>query len=144
LRGGAGNDVLVGGNGDDILRAGRGHNLLIGGDGADKLVDWRGQSIMISGTTSFDNDQSALFAIMSEWTSDKSMGTRMADLSGTGHGSSFDHRLNGNYFLQTTGTNPTVRKDAFANRLYASLDNDWLFAGPNDRVHTHHGEHEDD
>ena len=44
-----------------------------------------------------------------------SLATRIANLSGNGTGTSFDQRLNGSYFLRTSGPNATVFDNASSN-----------------------------
>ena len=133
LHGGGGNDVLVGGNGAAVLIAGKGRDLLIGGNGTARLHAHGDQDILIGGSTAFDHDETALAAIMAEWTSDHDRDTRIANLSGTGTGPDFDSRLNGNYFLTSDGPDPTVFVDQARDVLYVR-DIDWWFAGENDRV----------
>jgi hypothetical protein len=130
---GDGNDVLVGGTGNDTLIGGRGRDLLIGGGGKDVLFSESDQNIVIGGSTAFDQDQAALAAIMAEWTSDHDRNTRIANLSGTGSGPSFDSRLNGNIFLTANGAAATVLDDGVRDRLYVE-ELDWWFAGVHDKV----------
>jgi uncharacterized delta-60 repeat protein len=140
LMGGSGNDVLIGGAGDDILIGHGGRDLLIGGTGNDLLVGGPGEDILIGGTTAFDANDRALAAVMAEWTSAHSFAARVANLSGTGVGSSFANRLNGNVFLTATGKNPTVFDDHAHNRLHGSSDHSWLFMfdrHQGDRQHDH-------
>ena len=66
---GIGNDVLVGGSGNDVLMGGTGKNLLIAGGGADNVVGGTNQDLIIGGSTTYDNNLTALAAIMAEWTS---------------------------------------------------------------------------
>ena len=52
IDGGAGNNFLVGGRGNDVLKVtGSGNNVLIGGYGADKLTGGRGQDCLVANTT---------------------------------------------------------------------------------------------
>jgi hypothetical protein len=134
LRGGGGYNVLVGGPGNDVLVGGRGRNLMIGGSGADRLMPGQGESLMIAGTTAFDHNERALFAIMQEWNSTDSRSIRIANLCGTGHGLSFLHRLNGNFFLRMSGPNATVFGDQSHDVLFVRPGLDWYFADLGDRV----------
>ena len=136
LVGGDGNDTLVGGNGNDLLIGGKGNDLLIGGN-SDEEGDSQGDGgshLLVSGFTAFDNDQTALMGIMREWTSGHNLATRIANLSGNGTGTSFDQRLNGSYFLRTSGPNATVFDDYLRNVLYVRDTVDWWLAGRNDKV----------
>ncbi|MEO2032169.1 MAG: choice-of-anchor U domain-containing protein [Planctomycetaceae bacterium] len=67
LRGGKGNDVLVGGADDDRLDGKACRDLLIGGLGADKIKGQKDEDILIAGETPVDNNLAALCHIMSEW-----------------------------------------------------------------------------
>jgi Ca2+-binding RTX toxin-like protein len=49
--GGAGNDVLIGGDGDDNLLGGAGDDVLIGGEGTDLLDGGPGDDVLIGGET---------------------------------------------------------------------------------------------
>ncbi|MCY2963858.1 MAG: alkaline phosphatase D family protein, partial [Planctomycetota bacterium] len=64
LTGGNGANVLLGGAGNDVLTGGTRRDLLIGGLGIDKLSGNGDEDLLIGGTTSFDNRESALAAIM--------------------------------------------------------------------------------
>jgi Ca2+-binding RTX toxin-like protein len=134
LKGGGGNNVLLGGNGDDTLTGGKGLNLLIGGDGADRLVGNGGDDILIGGRTDFDDNQAALYALMAEWTSPRSYADRVANLRGSGSGP----RLNGNDFLQSTGSGATVFDDGFADQLTGAAGSDWFFIGLGDTITDQH------
>ncbi|TMQ31846.1 MAG: hypothetical protein E6K70_21835 [Planctomycetota bacterium] len=90
--------------------------------------------LLIGGSTAFDNDQTALIAIMREWTSGHDLATRIADLSGTASRTSFNQRLNGNYFLRMSGPGATVFDDYVRNVLYVRDSLDWWFAGENDKL----------
>src|SRR5262249_34930902 len=107
---------------------------MIGGSGADWLIPGRGESLMIAGTTAFDSNENALFAIMQEWNSAPSRATRLADLSGTGQDTSFSHRLNGNFFLRSGGLNGTVVADQSRDVLFVRPGFDWYFADAGDTV----------
>ena len=50
LDGGRGDDVLIGGGGPDRLRGGAGHDTLIGGAGNDFLGGDRGEDVLVAGT----------------------------------------------------------------------------------------------
>ena len=134
LEGGGGDNVLVGGAGNDTLIGGRRRDLLIGGKGKDTLRGKADSDLLIGGSTAFDNDQTALIAIMREWTSGHDLATRIADLSGTASRTSFNQRLNGNYFLRMSGPGATVFDDYVRNVLYVRDSLDWWFAGENDKL----------
>jgi Ca2+-binding RTX toxin-like protein len=126
LLGGAGNDLLLGGAGDDSLTGGQGRDILIGGTGADTLTGGPADDLLIAGSTAYDADEAALYAVMAEWTSARDYATRTANLSGTGTGS----RLNGNYFLRVTDdvATTTVFDDVSADVLTGGGGQDWFFA----------------
>jgi hypothetical protein len=128
LNGGGGANVVVGGDGDDMLVGGSNRDILIGGRGADRLVGNGGEDLLIAGYTAFDGDYAALCAILAEWNSSRSYATRVANLQGTGSGSTFASRLNGNYFLTASGSGRTVFDDGDADVLTGSAGRDWFFA----------------
>ena len=75
IDGGAGNDTLSGGNGNEILLGGEGNDtlygyggrdLLIGGLGSDQLYGGTGDDIVAGGYTTLNGDE--LFLILAEWT----------------------------------------------------------------------------
>jgi len=116
----AGN-VLVGGAGADRLTGGRGRDILIGGLGSDTLQAGSGGDILIGGTTSYDNNASALAAVLAEWSrTDIDYSTRIAQLTGTSTGGQ-----NGTYLLNAG----TVQTDGSTNYLYGGSGLDWYFAG---------------
>jgi ELWxxDGT repeat protein len=89
LHAGAGNDLLVGGGGDNILVGGTGddvligsgkRNVLIGGLGSDLLIG-TGDDLMIAGATLYDDNSAALDAILLEWERAIPLASRVADLS---------------------------------------------------------------
>lgn len=81
LAGGAGNDILVGGNGDDLLSGGRGRDILVGDSGSDWLFGNRGEDIVVAGTT--DNDLDDLAAVLAVWADESiSYADRVDMLSG--------------------------------------------------------------
>jgi hypothetical protein len=62
------NSIIEGGPGADDIRGGRGLDLLIGGTGPDFIKGRPDGDILIAGTTSYDGNAPALYAIMDEWT----------------------------------------------------------------------------
>jgi len=79
-----GNNVLVGGNGNDTLIAGTNHDLLLGGAGSDQLTAGSSQAILIGGITDYDANEAALAAIIDEWSrTDESYEQRVDHLLGT-------------------------------------------------------------
>ena len=117
LVGGAGNDVLLGGAGRDRLVGGAGRDLLIGGAGRDQLAGGRGDDILIGGATQHDANDEALLAVMSEWSADRPVADRIANLRAGGG-------LNGSVTLNPA----TVSADAVMDRLCGGLGDDWLWS----------------
>ena len=81
--------------------------------------------ILIAGRTTFDDIDAALAGILAEWTSSRDYATRVANLQGTGSGTDYDNRQNGNYFLQA---NTTVLDDGIQDVLTGSSGQDWFWA----------------
>jgi Ca2+-binding RTX toxin-like protein len=83
LNRGNGKNILVGGAGNDSLTGGSGRDILIGGIGADTLTGNGDDDILIAGTTDYDANAAALFALMNEWgRTDESYSTRVSNLLG--------------------------------------------------------------
>jgi streptogramin lyase len=125
LKGGGGANLLVGGEGDDLLVGSGNRDVLIGGAGADRIVGQAEQDLLIAGSTAFDANLAALCAIVDEWNSSRDYATRVANVMGTGSGSGWAARLNGNYFLTVGGT---VFDDGARDVLTGSADQDLFFA----------------
>jgi hypothetical protein len=123
VTGSQGNDILVGDANPNVLRGGTGRNLIIGGGGPDQLYGGGGDNIQIAGTTAYDQDLTALAALMKEFTrTDLNFHQRVDHLmNGTG--------LNGSYVLNTDPTlGPvTVFDDGVADVLNAGGGLDWFF-----------------
>jgi FG-GAP-like repeat/RTX calcium-binding nonapeptide repeat (4 copies) len=112
-------NVLVGGAGNDALSGGSGNDILIGGLGSDLLHGNGGDDILIGGTTSYDTNLAALCAVSREWgRSDVSYSGRINHLKGGAGG------LNGSYVLTTA----TVFDDGVTDNLYGDTGSDWFFA----------------
>ena len=122
LRGGGGDNVLIGGPGNDLLIGGRGRNLLMGGEGKNHLFGNAQNDLLVPGSTALDSLDAGLMAIMREWTSRHSYAVRLANVYGTGSGPSFEHRLNGDYFL------PPPVGTSNGDVVIQSADLDWFFA----------------
>lgn len=74
------NDILVG-NGGNVLKGGMGRDLLIAGGGASTLIGGSGDDVLIGGTTAYDQNATALAAILAEWTDPNvDYATRVANL----------------------------------------------------------------
>ena len=127
LVGKLGNVILIGGDGNDSLTAGNGRNILIGGSGTDQITGGTDQDLLIAGRSSYDTDEQALFALLSEWSrTDLAYAARITNLTaGTA--------LTGNRKL-TAGTN--VFDDEFLDNLRGdplagTAGLDWFFASLN-------------
>ena len=82
--------------------------------------------ILIAGWTKYDNDDVAIAALMSEWTSNKSNSTRIANVT-NGSGLTAGFKLVGD-----DGASQTVFNDNDVDTLTGSQGIDWFFAN-------HHG-----
>ena len=72
---------FIGGNANDSLEGDRGEDVLIGGAGEDALNGGKENDLLIAGTTTYDNDSSALEEIFAEWSRDDiNFNTRVANL----------------------------------------------------------------
>jgi fibronectin type 3 domain-containing protein len=118
-------NVLVGGAGSDTLLGGLGRDILIGGSGPSTVRAGSGGDILIGGTTDFDNNATALAAVLAEWDSANAYATRIAHINGSISGG-----LNGTVFLNPS----TVHADGRTNLLYDGPGLDWFFVGMSDIV----------
>jgi Ca2+-binding RTX toxin-like protein len=125
LLGGKATNILLGGDGVDLLTGGQGRDLLIGGRGSDVMLGLGGEDLLIAGTTAFDANAAALWAIHQEWNSNRSYATRVANLR---DGSGSADRANGSYFLQATRPDATVFDDGAIDLLVGGGGRDWFFA----------------
>jgi hypothetical protein len=129
--GSAANNVLTGHGNNEVLIGGHGRDLLIAGTGAAALLAGAGDDILIGGSTIFDigsnsgltydTQLACLEAIMAEWGSADSYGTRVSALAG--------------YLNPSTVHDHYASGQAVADQLVGNgLANDWFFAGVNDAV----------
>lgn len=124
LDGGAGADILFGGtlstDGDDTLIGGPGDDLLVGHLGADRLEGGVGMDLLMAGSLDFGPDLSlAIFPIQAEWTSNRPLAEKIANLTGVGSGP----RNNQNFFLLPGST---ALDDTSVDTVLAGGDEDWL------------------
>lgn len=125
LAGNGGNDVLLGEAGNDSLAGGLGFDLLIGGLGKDKLVGGtKGNGLLIGGTTTFDNSDDALWALLSEWSSATPLAARFTHLTSGGG-------LNGGLTLSFGGT---VADDLAIDSLKGYAGTNWFFKSTGDTL----------
>jgi Ca2+-binding RTX toxin-like protein len=122
LYGEAGNDVLLGASGDDLVDGGSGRDLLIGGEGVDTLQGGSGEDLLIGGTTSYDNNDDALAAIMAEWTFTKRKFEDRCD--------QLADEIGGIQLKKDT----TVLDDHAIDTLYGGSGSDWFFQFPLDAL----------
>lgn len=125
LRGGKGDDVIVGGSGDDQVDGKQGRDVLIGGHGADRIKGQKGEDILVAGPTSYDNNLTALCAIMAEWTSASAFADRVDHIMGTVPGG-----LNGPFVFNPDPGNGTVTvfNDGEKDHLTGGSGSDWFIA----------------
>ena len=141
VTGGIGNDtligqsakstILVGLDGNDTLTGGSQRDLLLAGLGADTLTGAAGDDLLVSGSTFYDRNRDALFAIKSEWTSTRTFAQRAANIWGNGT----ETRNNGEFHLNSDPTDSitdTVFADTEVDSLTGGLNQDWFFASLDD------------
>ena len=119
VKGSGRSDVLVGnGTGVQLVES-AGKNLIIGGSGGGATLDGgSGQDIVIADSTSYDNNQAALQAIESYWSTNAgNFAARVAALSSTS-GITGGYQLNTSTVTHHSGSGDTI--------VLASA-NDWLF-----------------
>jgi Ca2+-binding RTX toxin-like protein len=117
--GSSANNVLVGGVGNNTLIGGEGRDILIGGAGAVTLRAGSGGDLLIGGTTLYDNNVTALLALMDEWQrTDISYQQRVQDPSVGGIGAS-----NGTTLLDSL----TLTADDASDDLIGGSNADWFW-----------------
>ena len=116
------NTIMLG-DGNDKVYGSAGRDLLIGGDGNDTLFGEAHDDILVAGTTVHDEDDIALMAILSEWTSSNSYADRVSNIR-DGGGS------NGPFVLNDT----TVFDDGRVDTLWGHGGQDWFLIGVGDRI----------
>ncbi|MCA9190793.1 MAG: hypothetical protein KDB03_03485 [Planctomycetales bacterium] len=99
-------------------------SILVGGADADLFKGKNGDDLLIGGSTVFDGNELAIWAIQSEWNSARSYEERATNLRGP----SSSLRANGEVFLVTSGTNATVFEDHDSDELVGGSGRDWYFA----------------
>jgi hypothetical protein len=123
LQGGGGPTLEVGGGGNfTVLIGGTGSNVLIAGPGRADLVGSSASDLLIGGTTTYDQIEVALMAILQEWDSSASLATRVGQLTGSLPGG-----LNGSVVL-TTGPGGTVTSNGASDRLDGEGGQDLYYA----------------
>jgi hypothetical protein len=114
ILGGDGNDILLGGSGQDILVGGRHVDRLNSIDGL-AVTDDTDEDILIGGTTSHDQNTSAMLAILNEWAK-------------SGPGFAFDDRITTIKTVITSKLNKTtVQDDNAIDVLFGGDASDWYF-----------------
>jgi hypothetical protein len=95
-----------------------GNNLLIGGTGQATIDSGSGEDIVIAGSTTYDNNQTALLTIETYWEnpSNGSESARVSVLSSTG-------TPTGNYKLNSS----TVTHAGASDTLVLGSTSDWVF-----------------
>ncbi len=117
LSGYHGNDVLVGGEGNDKLYGGNDDDILLGGLGVDLLRGDAGDDLLIGDVTTHDANNTALLALLAEWSSGTPLATRVANLMSGGG-------LAAGFMLTWGGT---VTADGAKDDLTGSSGADWFF-----------------
>jgi Ca2+-binding RTX toxin-like protein len=121
LIGNAANNILLGYNGNDSLTGDTGRDVLFGGTGADSLFGGAGDDLLLDGTTSHDGTDAALLAILNEWTSARTYSERVANLR---------MGVSAGMVRLSTDVNPTVFFDGHVDTMTGGDDRDWFLAAP--------------
>jgi hypothetical protein len=120
VNGGNGQNIVLGGAGADILKGGNDRDILIGGLEADTIDGNGGDDILIGGTTAWDGVDRALCALMDEWSrADADYSARIGHLR-----DGRDGGRNGSFLLDSG----TVFDDAAVDELIGAAGADWYFA----------------
>jgi Ca2+-binding RTX toxin-like protein len=114
LRGETGHDILHGGSGADVLRGSDQRDLLIGGPDADLMGGDNDDDILIGGTTSYDDDEAKLRAVLTLWRASETYEQRIMMLEDVTRAT----WLRSGY---------TVHDDLAVDQLFGDGDRDWYF-----------------
>jgi uncharacterized delta-60 repeat protein len=126
LKGGAGDDLLVGYIGQNRMYGNAGRDILLGGDGGDLLFGGPGDDLLFGGETIHDTDPTALAAIQAEWRSAATYATRVDHLLGTLPGG-----LNGSALLDPASL---YHDPANNDTLTGGIGTDWFVVSSSDIV----------
>ena len=121
LSGGGGNNIVLGGPGDDTLLGSDDRDILIGQEGSDRVRGDSNDDLLIGGRTAYDSDTVALFRILGEWTQNDMYANRI------------DHLRNGTNGLPKLDAT-TVIDDGVRDTLDGDQGLDWFWAGVGDVV----------
>lgn len=124
LIGGNGNDVLVGGAGTDTLIGGFGNDVLTGGAGADKLygglngatTNTSDGNLIIGDSTVYDANEAALWTISQAWNAPLDYASRIAELRNAGSNP-----------LGVALNSSTIVNDKAVDQLFAAAGSDWFW-----------------
>jgi Ca2+-binding RTX toxin-like protein len=122
ITGGGGNNFIDGGAGNDVLNGGTGRNILIGGLGQDTLNGGKDDDLLVGGTYKYSGDLDAAFAALAVWTSTGSYAQRLTNLRTGGMDALFAF------------TALTVLDDSTVDYLYGNQGQDWFWALANDKT----------
>lgn len=124
LVGGRGNDILAGGAGDDLLSGSFGNDLMVGGAGRDTLFSFLGNDLVVAGSLMFEDDLISMSAVLSEWShTNCTLAQRVTHLT-DGGGRNGAVKLGGG----------NVIDDNDRDWLFGTVGADWLLNGAGDRV----------
>lgn len=101
--GSSGNNVLIGGDGNDSLQGGTGSDVLLGGLGLDTIRGGEGSDLLVADKTAYDTNRDALLALHTEWTSNTSYQTRARNIQGITTGANGETTLNASRITRDTG-----------------------------------------
>jgi Ca2+-binding RTX toxin-like protein len=117
--------IIDGGDGDDDLIAGGGRSVLIGGAGSDVLSAGRSGTLLIGASTMYDTNDQALREILTVWSSNQPLRTRITALSGRSR-----QRHDGKFVLNTSALSDDGSRDV----LVGDSKRDWIVALDDDVV----------
>jgi Ca2+-binding RTX toxin-like protein len=133
LDGGGGDDVLMGcehggtaiilgGEGNDVIMGGHKADIIIGGAGEDILSGDEGSDLIVGGSTQYDANEQALFSLLKEWSSTRSLAQRVKNIR-TGSGP----------VLRSLGLRLQAGQSVVDNEvdtIFGEGGADWFFADP--------------
>ena len=124
LFGDSGRDILEGNEGNDTLWGGDGRDLLFGGRGFDTLHGGNGDDLLVGDEPVYDNINTAVIDIWSEWNSAHTYEVRIRNIARIGN-PGYESRLNKDTFIQR---GITLANDAAADTLLGEGGRDVFFS----------------
>ncbi len=114
IEGGSGNDILLGQDGDDSISGGAGRDIIIGGKGNDKINGGTDDDLLVAGYLGLANPSALLQQVQSEWISSRTYEQRSLAIRTS--------------MLKVDGPGSNLFDDAAEDKLVGASGRDLFFA----------------